>query len=480
MHLQHIENQSYAQTIPKGQMIWHYIWGKVFHFLHIDVNKIFLRAYIIHFTQTIISFVILYYFSKVSIRILFTKINSIDLKYLAYWSTLIWFTILSTVSQGHQQVWILWYSINYQISLPFTLLITALSLSLVVESSSLKRKAMFIMLIVLFSYIILRIHAMEYIYYLMYMGILILVFLDKIFIWWKKYIYYTTPLIFIMIFIFIKFIPYIKTIASRSSDIFNYLSFEKLPQLLTKINSKGELILNHYNKSDTTLNALIYLSLGLVTIILLISIYRHYKKFPSYINLRMVIFLFITSFFIIIPLTKITAGFASVLTYDRVTYRFYFSSLVFLVVPSFIFYIFNIFHKTKTYILNLSIVLLLLSTFLYSKYISTSKNYYKNIISVKNAFIEDKMRFNLSDKNIKTVGKKLQYYESLNNTKKPIYYYARDDIAFVIKFIYRKPVKYYRRGSKNYKKSFTDHKNKKYYPVLFEVPNNFPSYQRYK
>ena len=71
-------------------------------------------------------------------------------------------------------------------------------------------------------------------------------------------------------------------------------------------------------------------------------------------------------------------------------------------------------------------------------------------------------------------------YESSNKTQKPNYYYARDDIAFVIKFIYRKPVLYYKRGSKNYLNSYHGHKKKEYSPVLFDIPENFPLYQRYR
>lgn len=479
-HLQWIDEQSNRQLMSESRKVWHYTWSSIFQFLYIDRTEIFLRARIIHFTQILISFFIIFYFSKVMIRNLFNNINSLELNYVAYWATLIWFTVYSTYSVHHHQVWILWYSVNYQISLLFTLLITALSLSLILEPLSIKRKIIYALLVLIFSGIILQIHTMEYIYYLMYMGVLAIVFADKIIKLWKRNLLYSIPITLILIFLLIKFIHYINTLAYRKSSLFNYLSFEKLPDLFSEIQSKGKLLITHYNKASTTINELMYLSFILFIIMFVIIIYRRYKGYPTYINIRFSIFLFITSLFIVIPLTKITGGIASIITYTTVAWRFYFSSLLFLMLPIVVFYFYRITPIKKLYIINITIFTLLLGTTIYSKYFSITQNYYKNIISIKNTFNSEKMRFNLSDKEIKMIGDKLLHYESLNSTQKKNYYYARDDIAFVIKFIYRKPVQYYSRGSKNYQKSFTEHNNEKFYPVLYEVPKNFPSYQRYK
>lgn len=479
-HLQWIDEQYNNQSIVTGRETWHYVWSNIFHLLHIDRTDIFLRARFIHFTQILFSFFIIFYFSKVMIRNLFNNIRSLELNYVAYWATLIWFTVYSTYSVHHHQVWILWYSVNYQISLLFTLLITALFLSILLEPLSIKRKIIYVLLIFVFSVIILRIHAMEYIYYLMYMSVLAIIFIDKIIIVWKRNLLYSIPITLILILLLIKFINYINTFAYRKSPIFKFFSFEKLPDLFTKIQSKGQLLLAHYNKASTTINELIYLSFILFTIMFVIILYRRYNGYPVYINIRLSIFLFITSLFIIIPLTKITGGIASTITYTTVAYRFYFSSLLFLILPSVVFYLYSINNIKKIYIINITIFTLLLGTTVYSKHFSETHNYYKNIISIKNSFNAEKMRFNLSDKEIKIIGDKLSGYESLNLTQKKNYYYARDDIAFVIKFIYRKPVQYYRRGSKNYRRNYSEHSNKKFYPVLFEVPKNFPSYQRFK
>ena len=478
-HLQWIDMQNHVEEIPKTRYIWHYAWARIFDVIQIDVTQIFLRARIIHYTQILITFFSLFYFSKVFIRQIFREIPSVKLNYLAYWSVLIWVTVLSTYS-GYQQVWILWYSINYQITLPLTLLVTALSLSFMLESLSVKRKMIYFLLIILFSYIILRLHPMEYFYYLMYMGVLIIIYLDKIIFFMKKYIYFMIPIGLAFIFIFPTILSFIKSSAYRQSSILNYLSFEQLPALLEKIHTKGKLLVTYFNKSATTMNELIYLSLFLIIVMVLVVLYRYAKGYPAYVRIRMVIFLLITSFFVCIPLIELLGGIASVITYTRVVYRFYFSTLLFISLPVFIFYFFTIYKIKKIWILNLTIISILLSTFFYSQYFTKRQNYYKNIISIKNVFDKEKVGFNLSESEIETIGEKLKYYESLTINKKPEYYYARDDIAFVIKFIYRKPVMYFRRGSKNYVKSYTLHKNEKYFPILFEVPEGFPKYRRYK
>ena len=470
--------QNHAETIPKARYIWHYSWARIFDVLQIDVTQIFLRAYIIHYTQTLIIFLTLFYFSKVLIAQIFREVSSIELNYLAYWSVLIWFTILSTYS-GYQQVWILWYSINYQITLPLALLVTALTLSLIFEAFSLKRKMIYFLAITFFSYIILKLHPMEYLYYLMYMGVLIVLYVDRVMLFAKKHIYVTSSIVLVFVFIFPQLLSFIKSSAYRQSPILNYLSFDKWPALLEEVYTKGKLLLDYFNKSATTMNVLIYLSLFLIVVMVMVVLYRYVKKYPSYVRIRMVIFLLITSFFISIPLTELSGGIASLITYTRVAWRFYFSTLLFVVVPVGTFYFFTIYRIKKIWILNLTIISILLGTFFYSQYLTTRQNYYKNVISIKNAFNEKKVGFNLSEKDIIAIGIKLKYYESLNIEGKPIYYYARDDIAFVIKFIYRKPVMYFKRGSKDYIKSYHEHNDVKYYPVLFDVPKQFPDYHRY-
>ncbi|RUM75256.1 MAG: hypothetical protein DSZ10_00270, partial [Sulfurovum sp.] len=197
-HLQMIDEQSGASAFPEKRVFWHYIWARIFDFFHISRTQIFLRAHIIHYVQIVTTFITVFYFSKIFIRNIFKEISYQALNYLSFWSTIIWFTVLSNASEKHQQVWILWYSINYQIALPLTLLAFGITLSILIEHGSKKLKAIQIMVLMLLLYLILRIHAMEFIYYMMYIVIFILVYVDKIFQIAKKYYYYFIPLLLLL------------------------------------------------------------------------------------------------------------------------------------------------------------------------------------------------------------------------------------------------------------------------------------------
>jgi len=479
-HLQWIDEQNNIAS-PGKKYIWHHLWAQFFQFFDIKQTDIFLRAQVIHYVQSLAAFLMLFYASKLFMRNLFVTISSNTLNYLAYWATLIWFTTFSTASEYHHQVWILWYSINYQITLPMTLLAAGLTISFFFEPVSHKNKIIKVLSIVLLLYTILRIHAMEFLYFMMYMGVLVLVYLDKLMVVWKKYIYLSFPLSLLFIYVAIQLIDNIKTYAYRASPIFEYLSFEKLPLLMEKIRAEGSMVVWHYSRVSFTLNEMIYLSLAAATLLVVIAIYRRFRSAPVYIKFRLALFLFITSLFVLIPVFQYTAGFASLLTYTTIVWRFYFSSLLFLAIPSFIFYLFSIVKFKNILILNVTIAVIIASTFFYSKYnLESQQNYYKNVISIKNAFDKEKMSFNLSKKEIINIGAELEQYEAENMSGKPIYYYARDDIAFVIKFIYRKNVMYHRRGSINYQKSYQKHNNPKYTPVLFQVPEYFPEYYRFR
>lgn len=477
-HLEWMYNQDITTPLDSARVAWHYSWENIFSLFHISKSQILLKAYIIHYTQVIAIFFAIFYTSKVVIRNIFIDILTIEINILAYWATLIWFSIFSTFSGYYHQVWILWYSVNYQITLPLALLTMALSISFILENKTKTVKFLQLLLIAFFSYVILKIHAMEYIYYLLYMSVLMLVYIDMIFKICKRYIYYAIPLFIGLLIVASQFIVYLKTSSYRVPPIFNYLSFDKMPELIKEIEARGSMLYFHYDRYGSSINELMVLVLALLAILLITILYRYIRGYRSIVHTRMVIFLLITSLFIAIPLTKVTGGIASLLTYTTVVHRFYYSSLLFLILPVFVFYIYTILKIRKIYLLHIVIATTLIATFYYSKHVSSWHNYYKNIISIKNSFSQDKVGFNLSKKEINTIGEKLKYYESIHKHKKPNYYYARGDIAMVLKFIYGKNVHY--RKTFYYEKSYREHKDKKYYPILFEVPKEFPTFQFYK
>ncbi len=484
-HLNKISLEYNVDSMPKGRMLWHYLWAKFFYLFNIDNTQIFIRARVIHIMQALITFFSVFFLSNVIIRNLFVNIENIQVKYLAYWSTIIWFTIFATSSVGQHQVWILWYSINYQITLPLILLITGLILSIIFESLSFIKNIFYVVCIFAISFFILTIHAAEFLYFLMYLSVLPIVFIDKIFLLFKRHPYYAFFSAVIVVIALKSFIVFIKDFSYREPLLLKYMSFEKLPELLYKINSDGAFIISRLNRAFVGINELIYLSVFLMIIMLLLFFYRRYKKYTPLLYVRIFIFIVIASLFIFIPVLQFTAGLAGLVTYPQLVYRFYYSSLLFVIVPSASFYFLSLLQKRNLLIINLTIIALLLGTFIYSKYdIGHHQNYYKNIISIKNSFNERKVGFNLSPRNIMIIGKELKKYEN-NANSTDLYFYSREDIAFILKKIYNKNVYLpnIRKGRRlDVKKYIVEYERDKRHKniILFTVPKGFPDYEPYK
>ena len=458
-------------SIPENRLVWHTLWSNLFLFLHID-NDPFLRAKIIHIVQSYVALFSLFYFSQVVIRNLFKKAKSSDTTTLALWSTIIWFTIYATKVGYDHQIWNQFYSVNYQITLPLFWYITALTLVIFLEKTShIKKFILFIQLIIIIPFII-QVHIMEFMYYLMYLSLLGLIYIDKIYLFFKKYYYYL--IIFIVMLIYL-----IKTSNYESSRLFYYFTSETFPLLYHDIAIKGQYILNNFNRSHASINELIYLSCcSAFFFILLFFLNRYTHKVK--INSRIFIFILLSSTFFIIPLYEFSAGLFGIITRPDVVHRIYYSSSIFILLPTFFYFVFKKFHLNIRYI-HFTIFIFIILVFLFSKYTNTrSHNYYKNIISIYNSFYPKAVGFHLSEQQIANIGQLLNIYENKNVSHKNSYFYARTDIAFVIKYIYRRNVYWEgRRANPNYIKAFQEKKNNSYHNILFETPKSFPKYIPY-
>lgn len=92
------------------------------------------------------------------------------------------------------------------------------------------------------------------------------------------------------------------------------MSFEKLPDLFSKISENGQYILLHLNRASSSINELMNLTLILFILMAIVLIYRRNIDVIPRINTRMFIFIIITSLFVLIPVTEFTAGLASLVT----------------------------------------------------------------------------------------------------------------------------------------------------------------------
>ena len=466
--------QSFVE-VPQDRRIWHYFWAILFYLLDIDSRQMFFRAKIIHVTQTYIALFSIYYFSKVVIRNIFKDINKLELKWLSFWSVIIWFSIFATFSGYYHQVWNMWYSVNYQITLPLFWYITALTIILLLEKISLKKKIFVVLQILFISRFILQAHSMEFMYYLMYLFIFGLIYVDKIIKFIKKYFY-------LFIFVIWSIWYFIKNYQTEKSVIFSYLSMDKLPKLYERIMHEGKILVEGYNRASASVNELMYFILYTVILMIFFLIWKKMRRKTINIDIKMFIFIVITSLFIMIPLYPFLGGLFGIITKIGVVNRLYYSSSLFVLFPITIYFLSKTYNIKLRYI-NGIFIISLISVYVFSKHnVTTSHNYYKNIQSIKNSFVERKVGFNLSKKQIAVIGQKLYDYEAQNNTNKKVFYYARSDISFVIKYMYKREVYWKgRRANFKYKKIYEKNKyNNIYYQVLFDIPKNFPTYNPYE
>jgi len=471
-HLISIDNSYDYTSIPEGRRVWHLIWREIFDFFGISRRDILLRGDIIHRVQAVISFGAIYLFSLVVIRNLYIQVESLHHRYMALWSTLLWFTLFATFSTFYHHTWILWYSISYQVTLPLFFYITSLTLILFLERNSWYKKVLYTLQIITLSLFILKVHSMEYFYYLLYITILFIIFAKDTWRIFKKYSYFFIVVIVVLLL-------FANSYHGDEARLLSYLysfQFEELYQLIVY---EGTLLVNGINRAEASINEMMVVIL-FSTLFMILSLY----KSPLVLSRKMFLFLLITSLFVVIPLFVWSAGLASLFTKLSVVNRIYYSASLFVLLPISL-YALTAYCNSGRHLLvfNISLIVIIFSTFFYSKYYAKSPVYYANIQSLKQSLFEEKVRFNLSKEEIETLGKELLKYPQ-SSASMEVLFWARADIAVVLKYIYHKDVFWRGRRATPSKKKFEDYcatlNPQEIRCELFQTPKNFPSYSPYK
>ncbi len=455
----------------KNKELWSYIWGKIFRIFSIE--DVLVRAKIIHVTQTLISLFVIYFVSKVVIKNLFRKVDVLTLRYLSLWMVIIWFTIYATFSVAYHQVWIMWYSINYQITLLMFWYIFALTLILVTKRQDRKMSLFYIAQIIFFSIMILWMHAIEFIYYVMYLFLICLFYWHQIFTGFKTY--YVRYLLAVLVLFYGLIYFFTHDFIYRKPKLFQYFSFDHIDEFYSKLIDIGKIQVQVFSRSFASLNELIYVSLFLILVMFMVKIYLYLQKKDDYVDAKVFIILMISSSFVLIPVNIFTSGIASMLISEEYVNRFYYASSVFMVVPIVVYYFFQLQEsKQRLLKINFTILFILMSVFVYSKQISENSNYYKNIISLTNSFSKEKVGLNYSIKHVNIINKELLKYKQKYHGKRSLYY-ARGDIAYMLQYIFKKDNVYMNRRYTYSKEDFFLYcKENNYFPIVFKTPENFP------
>jgi hypothetical protein len=320
-HLNAINN---PKSLANQNIYWHEIWQSIFTLLSTESSDS-VRALIIHRTQVILTFILIGAGSYIFLDESLKKINKHHKIQLSIIAIVIWLIMHGTFSSPsgephysakHILSWLQWYSVNYQITLPMFVLASACLFKFSNSKQTLK-KTLWLIVSLILCYFIGRIHAAELAYFIfLAFGILVIYTLPNKSLWFS---FASILIIFISIKIALEF-------SYRQPIIFYYFRPETWSELIYKINTFGHLIVGgNLNRSQTGWHSLY--SLSLVACIFTIFFTKNVA------TIKFAMLLIYSSFLAIAIQIHHSAGFLALVIGEYVTWRFAFSTLLFLGIP---------------------------------------------------------------------------------------------------------------------------------------------------
>ena len=421
--------------IPKAN--WYATWAFVFRTL--GVHDIRTYAVIIHRTQFLLSCIIIYLsVSYLLPALLLKKEQNNELNHkqwtssFALSSMLVWLTVIGTVST-FQQAWIMWYSVNYQLTLPFLFLAIALFLNAVVLPQKktilyAKTTGSLVLLLLIFLF-----HAAELFYLVIYIGAGLLVIANRENF---KKILIGLFLLFILIWIGSQFY------SGRMPEIVNLIQIGQIGKISSLIEEYGKYNIEGGNRYAANWNALYAVSVFCALPILFIT-----TRDKTIVNGKVLFIVLASLAYCFIPTYKLSSGITSLFYPADILNRLYFASLLFILPSLLVYLILDKTTKFKHPIYLLIIVLAIMGlTALYSRYINHGGTYFENINSIRNSLKPDKVGIDLPAGEIESIGHQIREAEKLYG-EDGVHFCANYDKAHIVWFIYRqKNIRFYRNG----------------------------------
>ncbi len=429
-HIDHINAYVLEPTAEvTGRAYWLKMWAHVFRFLHID--NIFTYAIIIHRVQFVLNCVAIYIAAKqiFSALLVFDEQEAVKnqwLSSLAFSSVIVWLTIIGTFS-FFQQAWIMWYSVNYQITIAMLFLALGLSVNaiIVMQSTQLAiTKALIAFVLMLGIYFF---HAGELVYLLIYIFIGILCFGSQIKINWKYALFgagFFGIVLYLLIQMYSDHIPALITMIKNG----------EYTQILAAIQVKGKWnAVDGGNRFLANWNELYRLS---VFAFIPIGIFAW--LYPLQINKRVLCFIGSSLVFCFIPTFQYSAGLASIISYDGIVNRYYFASFIFLIIPLSSYFIIVNYKLIRYPIAVICLVFIaMLMTLFYSKQINNEGVYFKNVQSIVKSIKAKKIDAGVSDAFIVSTGLQIDAAETkfaINSFN----YCGSFESLFIARYVYGK------------------------------------------
>jgi hypothetical protein len=432
-HVDIIRNMVLDSSAPSpAKRYWYASWAFVFRLF--NITDLFTIAIVIHRVQFIANCMIIYTSAKQIFEPLlslsrFDKYQNQWLSGLALSSTLIWLTTIGTFS-FIQQAWIMWYSVNYQITLSFLLLSISLCVNVLTINQSKYIVIFKIISIISLLIMVLTFHAGELAYFIFYLPIIIVCFTRKINIKIKDLVAYCIAF-FLVLYFGIKFY------VGRVPLLITLFKDGELTKIATVINDKGVWNVveggNRYagNWNEMyTLNVVILLLIGLLVVLNKISVHK-----------RVLAFLVFSLVFCFAPSYVFSSGFLSIVSYEEIVNRYYFASFLFLALPLCIYLIICKFKYFNHVIYLTSITTILIAIiYFHSKFYNNQGVFYHNVKSITTSMKAKKLDIEVSQSEIADVEKQIQIAEATFKTNDFIYCGSYKKIHIVTYLFNRKNV----------------------------------------
>jgi hypothetical protein len=418
---------------------WHSTWAFVLRVL--DVKDIFAYAVIIHRAQFVLNCVIIYVASRLLFSALLPTADIMNsrstasrkhwLSSLAISSVLVWLTVIGTVST-FQQAWIMWYSVNYQITLPILFLALALIVNGVTVSQSRKIVVMKLCGSLALLTLIYFYHAGELAYLVFYLPILLICFTTK-----RNY---KKTLILMMLALIVMLVG-VKFYSDIVPGLIKLLKAGDWSQIKERINIDGLYNIQGGNRYLANWNELYALSVFMVVPIALLVWTRR-----IHFNQRVFLFIALSLVFCFIPTFKYSAGIASLISYDGIVNRYYFASFVFMMLPIVAYSIvWNVKLLRHPTILVAIVMVLMGLVFSYSRSINHGGVYYQNVKSIRDSLYQDRVGLDMPAIEVESIGRQINAAEKKYGTDQ-IIFCANYDKSHIVRYIYRKENILFHRG----------------------------------
>ena len=420
---------------------WYACWAFIFKLF--AVTDIFTIATVIHRVQFIANCVLIYFAAKQ----LFEPLLSLDrhnkhqnqwLSSLALSSVLVWLVTIGTFS-FIQQAWIMWYSVNYQITLSFLLLSISLTVNLLTVEQSKTTQIAKALTAAALLILILLFHAGELAYFIFYLPIFIICFGGIL-----KNKLSAKNLIVIGLCGGVALYLGLNFYKDQTPLLITLLKNNEISKIMELINQKGTWNAveggNRYAGNWNELYAISVYSMLFIGSLSAFNVLKTHKRVMAFIVLSLI--------FCFAPTYVFSSGFLSLVSYDGIVNRYYFASLLFLAVPLCVYFAITKFKFTNHPIILIAITFLIITiAYSFSKFYNNRGVFYQNVKSITTSLRAKKIEMEVTEVDVANIGAQIKLTELSANVDDFVYCGLFHKI-YIVRYVFdKKNVLFYRLGN---------------------------------